>query len=516
MSVASLLAAADTVPAPDVEWSALSPFLVVVVGACLLLPIAGLLPRRTRVAWSALFTIAVTLGAIGASAWVWHDLSRVGPTERTTVAGAYAVDKFSLFLIVVICVGVILATLLTEGYLRREDLPGAEAYLLYLASASGAIIMVTAADLIVLFIGLEVLSIAAYVLAGLHRRRLRSGEAALKYFVLGGFSSAFFLYGVALIYGATGTTNLVGIAEYLATHRLLDEGLLLAGIGLLIVGFAFKVGGVPFHVWTPDVYQGSPSPVVAFMASVVKAAAFAGMLRVVVVALSTHRLDWQPILYAIAVLSMIVGAVLAVVQSDVKRMLAYSSINHAGFMLAAVSTGADEGIAAVLFYLAAYTVLIGGTFGIVTLFGRRGDGHHDIDDYRGLARREPFLALALTIFLLAQAGTPLTAGFLAKFYVIQAVVDAGSWWLGLVAMLAATISAFLYLRIVLTMYAGVTDADVEVAEPTAEPVRRIHVPLGAKVAIAAALVLTIAIGVVPDPLTHASRTARPELVAPGD
>lgn len=501
------LAEVELVDLPDIAWSALSPFLVVVVGTCLLLPIAGLLPRRTRVAWSALFTIATATAAIVAAVLLWRDLPDSG--TRTVVGGAFAVDGFSLFLIVVICLGVIFATLLTEGYLRREDLPGAEAYLLYLSSAAGGIVMASAADLIVLFLGLEILSIAAYVLAGLHRRRLRSGEAALKYFVLGGFSSAFFLYGIALVYGATGTTKMVDIADFLATNRLTDEGLLLAGIGLLVVGFGFKVAAVPFHLWTPDVYQGSPTPVVAFMASAVKAAGFAGMLRVLVLMLSTHRLDWQPIIYALAVGSMVVGAVLAVVQSDVKRMLAYSSINHAGFMLAAVATGTADGVAAVLFYLGAYTVLVGGTFGVVTLFGRRGDGRHALGDYDGIARREPFLAIALTIFLLAQAGTPLTSGFLAKFYVIGAVVDAGSFWLGLVAMLSATISAFLYLRIVLSMYVGSRDED----EAPEEPVRRIPVPVGARIAIVAALVVTVGIGIVPGPLTETARDATPDLVA---
>jgi NADH-quinone oxidoreductase subunit N len=260
------------------------------------------------------------------------------------------------------------------------------------------------------------------------------------------------------------------------------------------------------------VYQGSPSPVVSFMASAVKVAGFAALLRVIVVTFSTHRLDWQPILYTMAILSLFVGAALAVVQTDVKRMMAYSSINHAGFMLIAVAVGTADGISAVLFYLAAYTILVGGTFAVITVLGRRGDAHHDIGDYSGLSRREPLLALALTVFLLAQAGTPLTSGFLAKFYAIAAVVDAGSSWLGVVAMLSAVISAFLYLRIVLSMYAGASDDDIAEQAPEA-PVRRIQVPLAAKVTIGLALVATIGIGLVPDPLTEAARDATPEVVA---
>lgn len=508
-------AEAGSLDTPDIVWSALSPFLVMVGGAVLLLVLGGLLPRKQRIAWGALATVAIALGTIVAAVLLWRDLPDSGP--RSLVAGAYAVDGFSLFLIVVIAVGVIIAALLTDGYMRREELDGPEAYILYVVSAAGGIIMASAGDLIVLFLGLEILSIAAYVLAGLHRRRLRSGEAALKYFVLGGFSSAFFLYGIALVYGATGSTNMAKIADFLATNRLTDEGLLLAGIGLMLVGFGFKVAAAPFHLWTPDVYQGSPSPVVSFMATAVKAAGFAGMLRVLVVCFETHRLDWQPIVYALAVASLVVGAVLAVVQTDVKRMMAYSSINHAGFMLIAVATGSLDGVSAVLFYLAAYTVMVGGTFGVITVLGRRGDARHSLDDYAGLARREPLLAFSLTVFLLAQAGTPLTAGFLAKFYVIEAVVEAGSFWLGLVAMLTAVVSAFLYLRIVLSMYAGATDddaSDAPAAPASADaPVRRIRVPLMATIAITLALLTTVGLGVVPGPLTQTSRDAIPDLLA---
>ena len=511
---ALLLAQADVaVDTPPIVWSALSPFLVMVGGSILLLLLGGLLPRKQRIAWGALTTVAIALGTIVAAVLLWRDLPESG--ARSVVAGAYAVDGFSLFLIVVIAVGVIIAALLTDGYMRREELDGPEAYILYVVSAAGGIIMASAGDLIVLFLGLEILSIAAYVLAGLHRRRLRSGEAALKYFVLGGFSSAFFLYGIALIYGATGSTNMAKIADYLAETRLTDEGLLLAGIGLMIVGFGFKVAAAPFHLWTPDVYQGSPSPVVSFMATAVKAAGFAGMLRVLVVTFETHRLDWQPIIYALAVASLVVGAVLAVVQTDVKRMMAYSSINHAGFMLIAVATGTLEGVSAVLFYLAAYTVMVGGTFGVITVVGRRGDARHSLDDYAGLARREPLLAFSLTVFLLAQAGTPLTSGFLAKFYVVNAVVEAESFWLGLVAMLTAVVSAFLYLRIVLSMYAGTDDASESdsSASPAEGPVRRIQVPLLAKITIALALVATVGLGIVPDPLTKTARDATPDLIA---
>ncbi len=566
----NLLAEVRSVATPTIAWSALSPLLALIGGILVLLVVGGLMPRRQRplpvvygivavlcalpalglgvadlvasvsvplvaptiglgfavvlvvlgilpgreraVSWGAMVAVGTAAVVLSQAVQLWRELPETGP--RTAVAGAYSVDGFSLFLIVVIALGVVVAALLTDGYMKREDLDGAEAYILYLTSAAGGVIMVSANDLIVLFLGLEILSIAAYVLAGLHRRRLRSGEAALKYFVLGGFSSAFFLYGVALIYGATGSTSLAAINDFLATNRLTDEGLLLAGIGLLLVGFGFKVAAAPFHAWTPDVYQGSPTPVVSFMASAVKAAGFAGLLRVVVVGFDTHRLDWQPIVYGLAVASLVVGAVLAVVQTDVKRMMAYSSINHAGFMLVAVSSGTLDGVSAVLFYLATYTILIGGTFGVITVLGRRGDGHHSLADYGGLARREPLLAGALTVFLLAQAGTPLTAGFLAKFYALSAAIDAGSSWLALVAMLTAVVSAFMYLRIVLSMYAGAEGSDSEEAEPAdvVVPARRIQVPVAAAVTIGLAVAATIGIGIVPDPLTRTARDAEPAIL----
>src|SRR5690606_20504665 len=318
-------------------------------------------------------------------------------------------------------------------------------------SAAGGVLMSQANDLIVLFLGLEILSIAVYVLAASHRRRVTSQEAGIKYFVLGAFSSAFFLYGIALVYGGTGTTSMVEILDLFSTRVLTEDGLVLGGLALMVVGLGFKVAAVPFHFWTPDVYQGSPSAVVTWFASGVKVAGFAGLIRVLVLAFDAYSADWQPIVYLLAVLTLVVGAVLAVVQTNVKRMMAYSSINHAGFVLVGVQAATEQGVEAALFYLAAYTFLIAGTFGVITLVGRRGDGHHRLDDYRGLARTQPGLALVLTLFLLAQAGVPLTSGFFAKFYVIVAAVDAGSTVLAVVAMLSSVISAYLCLRITVSL-----------------------------------------------------------------
>ena len=401
---------------------------------------------------------------------------------------------------VTICVAIALVSLATDSYLRREDLEGPEVYALYLLSALGGVVMASANDLIVLFLGLEILSIALYVLAASNRRRSASQESGIKYFVLGGFSSAFFLYGVALLYGGVGTTNFTTIIESLNATVSLDpkDGLILAGIALLIVGLAFKTSSAPFHFWAPDVYQGAPTPITGFMASAGKAAAFAALLRVLVAALPNWRDDYQPVIWVLAVLTLFVGAIMAVVQTDVKRMLAYSSINHAGFMLVGVEATAHlagqpsdgSGMSSVLVYLLLYTVLVTGTFGVVALISRTGDGSTDLASFRGLGRSRPSLALALTVLLLAQAGVPLTSGFVAKFGVIQAAVDVKSYWLAVLAMLSAVISAFLYLRIMVSVWI----VDAEAGDDAREKVR---VPWTAAVGIVVSVGFTIAIGVAP-------------------
>jgi NADH-quinone oxidoreductase subunit N len=386
-----------------------------------------------------------------------------------------------------------------------------------LLSASGGVIMAKANDLILVFLGLEVLSIALYVLAGYHQQREPSREAAIKYFVLGSFSSAFFLYGVALTYGATGSTNLGFIAAFLGTQTV-TGGVLLGGFALLLVGLGFKVAAVPFHMWTPDVYQGSPTPVTGFMAAAAKAAGFAALLRIFYSAFGTERLDWQPIVWVLAVLSMVVGATLAVVQTDVKRMLAYSSISHAGYVLIGLQAGNDRGIAGSLFYLLAYTFLIVGSFATVTVVARRGDNRTGLAAYRGLARERPVLAFAFTVFLLAQAGVPFTSGFLAKFYVISAAVEARSYAIAIIAMLAAVIAAFFYLRLIVVMYMGddqglpgvdpvlpgATDGDGAVATAVRT---RVEIPVGAAIAIAIALAFTIGAGLIPQPVLDFARHA---------
>jgi NADH-quinone oxidoreductase subunit N len=488
-----VIAVVQALPTPPVAWSALVPLLAFVGAALLLLLVATLTPARLPKGTYAVVTVAAAVVAVGGSIATWLRVTDAARGPYTVVAGALTVDGFSAFLTAVIAAGLALTALMADDFLRRESIEGPEPYVLLLLASAGGLVMAMANDLIVLFLGLEVLSIALYVLAGLNARRAASREASIKYFVLGAFSSAFLLYGIALVYGATGSTNLTTIHDFLAANLLRKEGLLLAGFALLLVGLGFKVSAAPFHVWTPDVYQGAPTPISGFMASVSKAAAFGALLRVFVSTFGDFHADWQPLVAAITVLTLLVGALFAIVQSDVKRMMAYSSIAHAGFILLGVQVASHDGTSAALFYLVAYTFLVAGSFGVIAVVGGRGDDHHRLEDYRGLASRRPGLALTFTLLLLAQAGVPLTSGFLAKFYVIGAAVEAGSYWLAVLAMLSAVVSAFLYLRIVVAMY--MSDADEERAVPA--PRARVGLALGARVALGLAVAFTLVVGILP-------------------
>lgn len=494
----------DVVPleTPSVDWSAMAPLLALSLGALLLLMVDSLWRGRKPAGLYALWTVVAASVAGLATIPLWDRVLDEG--AFTTVGGAVGVDGFGLFLVSVICAAVALGAMLAGDYLEREGLGGPAFYVLMLLSAAGGVIMAMADDLVVLFLGLETLSIAAYVLAAMHLKRIQSQEAGLKYFVLGAFSSAFFLYGIAMVYGATGSTNLISIKGFLAGNVLTRDSLLLLGMVLMLVGLGFKVAAVPFHSWAPDVYSGSPTPAVAYMASGVKAAGFAALLRVFYLGLFEYQTDWQPVIYAMAVLSLLVGAVTAIVQTDVKRMLAYSSIAHAGFILVGVQVATQEGVQAVLFYLAVYTFLVAGSFGVVTLVDRKGDLAHDLDDYRGLGRGSPLLALTFTVLLLAQAGVPFTSGFFAKFYVISAAVESRAYWLAIVAMLSAVIAAFLYLRIITVMWMNGGDEQAKGGRPL--------VPFAAGLALAVCLVVTITVGLWPEALVEWTEKGVPVLV----
>ncbi len=441
----------------SVAYRSIAPMLILAIGALVLLAVSAVLPKRPRVGLYPALTAAVGGLALLAAVLQWFDgAAKAGTVE---IGGQIFYDRFSVLLLILISIAVILSSLATDSYLRREGLDGVEAYVLMLMSATGAMLMAEAGGLIMLFLGLEIMSISLYVMAAFHRRRTQSGEAGLKYFILGSFSSALFLYGIALVYGATGSTQFAQIASYLAGNVPANAGVLLAGIALLIVGLGFKVAAVPFHFWTPDVYQGSPTPFTGFMAAVAKAAGFAGLLRVLTQALGTQQADWRPIVWLLAVLTLGVGAVMAIAQKDLKRMLAYSSISQAGYVLLGVQAATAQGSSAALFYLFTYTFIVIGTFAVVDVVQGKAEARSDLGAVRGLARRNPLLGAAMLVLLLAQAGVPFTSGFLAKFYVIQASVDQGQYYLAVIAMLAAAVAAFFYLRVALLMYQAPTETE---------------------------------------------------------
>ncbi|MGH9122513.1 MAG: NADH-quinone oxidoreductase subunit N [Acidimicrobiales bacterium] len=450
----SLCQAKGTIHLP-VAYRSIAPMLVMAGGALLLLGLSAIIPKRTRPGLWPLLTMGIGGAAAIVSAWEWSDVHKHGGS--ITVGGQVVYDEFTVFFTLLVGVATVLAGLFSDSYLRRENLDGVEAYALILLAGAGAMLMAEAAGLIMLFLGLEIMSIALYVLTAYHRRRAESGEAGLKYFILGSFSSAIFLYGAALVYGATGSTQFADMGAYLSRNTLTNNGVLLAGMALLVVGLCFKVAAVPFHFWTPDVYQGAPTPFGGYMAAVAKAGGFAGLMRVLIGGLSTQQFDWRPILWVVAVLTLLVGSVLAIVQRDLKRMLAYSSISQAGYVLIAVESGTAEGVSAALFYLLTYAFIIAGSFAVVSALQGRGEERNDLGVVQGLSKRQPWLAGAMLVFLLAQAGVPLTSGFLGKFYVIEAAVDAHQYPLAVIGMLAAAIAAFFYLRVALLMYGSEPD-----------------------------------------------------------
>ena len=366
--------------------------------------------------------------------------------------GSYVVDHLSVFFTMVFCISSALAILISIEYNRREKIRVGEYYSLILFCTVGMIILASSTDLIMIFLGIEIVSLCLYVLAGIRRGDVRSSEAALKYFLLGAFATGFLLYGMALLYGTTGTTKLAGIAEAIGSGQMSSQPLVLMGMVLLVLGFGFKVAAVPFHMWTPDVYQGAPTPVTAFMAVGPKAAAFAAFFRVFTEAMPELASSWDMILSIIAVITMFVGNLGAIVQTNIKRLLAYSSISHAGYLLIAIIARNSLGGSALVFYMLVYAFMIFGAFGIVILIGREGKENLELEDYSGLGFQSPLLALSMSIFLLSLGGLPPLAGFIAKFYIFQAALNEGYVILVVLAVLNSAISFYDYLRIIVYMY----------------------------------------------------------------
>jgi NADH-quinone oxidoreductase subunit N len=460
---------AQDVTAPSISYSGLAPILIVLAVACAGVLVEALVPRPAR--WG----VQVVL-AVGGLAAALVAVVLVAGESTTTAAGALAVDGPALFMEGTLLVLGILSVLLMAE--RSVDVGGGafvaqaavvagteadrrmltsqrsqtEYFPLAMFAIGGMMVFVASNNLLLMFVALEVLSLPLYLLAGLaRRRRLLAQEAAVKYFLLGAFASAFFLYGLALLYGYAGSVNLADIMAATAGTSEKSDTLLFLGLGLLLIGLLFKAAAAPFHAWTPDVYQGAPTPVTALMAACTKVAAFGAMLRVLYVAFSTTRWDWRPLMWAVAIITMGVGAVLGITQTDVKRMLGYSAISHAGFILTGLIALDRAGLASTMFYLLSYGLTILGAFAVVTLV-RNADGEAThLSQWSGLARRSPLLAAVFALFLLALAGIPLTSGFIGKFVVFRAAYpSAGA--LVVIGVLASAVAAFFYLRIVVLMY----------------------------------------------------------------
>jgi len=477
---------------PPVALGPLLPTLIV-LGAAGLVLLVDLLPRRggrDHLAALALVGVVAALLAV-----IWRAAASGWAGAGRAFLDMIVLDGFAMFATIVICYAAALVILLSVDYLRRTGAESGEYYALVLFATAGMMLLAIAADLIVVFLALELMSLSLYVLAGLFKRELVSGEASMKYFLLGAFASSFMLYGIALVYGATGATNLDRIAAA-AGGRGYDP-LLAIGLGLLLVGFGFKTSAVPFHMWAPDVYQGAPTSVTALIATGSKAAAFAALIRVLVVALPSARADWTALLWAVAVVTMTLGNVVAIAQSNFKRMLAYSSIAHVGYMLVGLVAGGAPGAGAVLFYLLAYTFTTAGTFGVITLCTRAGEEAVEVGDYAGLGRRHPVLAATLGLFLLSLVGIPPLAGFVGKFYLFGAAVRAGFVWLAVIGVLNSAVAAYYYLRVLVYMYMREPEGAAAAWAPS----------FAGGLALAIALAGVVLLGVVPAPFADLAQAA---------
>ena len=479
------------IPAPAVTLEPLAPTLVLLAAAVLVLALDLLPPRqdKTHLAFVAL------IGVVGA---LLTALTRWGRDHRG-FQDMVVLDNYALFVDVVICYAAALVVLLSIDYVRREGVAPGEYYALVLFSASGMTLMASANDLMVVFLALELMSICLYVLAGLFKQRLESAEASMKYFLLGAFASSFLLYGIALTYGATGTTNFARLAA--AAPASARDVVFLVGLGLMLVGFGFKISAAPFHMWVPDVYQGAPTSVTTLIATASKAAAFAALIRLFLGTLRGASLDLAALLWALAAVTMTLGNLAAIAQSNLKRMLAYSSVAHVGYMMVGLVSGGTPGAGAILYYLFAYSFTTVGTFGVLSLCERRGEEAVDVADYAGLGRRHPLLAGALTLFLLSLVGIPPLAGFVGKFYLFGAAVQGGYVWLAVVAVLNSAVAAYYYLRVIVYMYMREPEREAASLTPS----------FAGGVALAVAAAGIVVLGVMPAPFADLAQSAVAQL-----
>lgn len=470
---------------------AVAPELVLSAGGMLILVIGSGLKKGAQYLLLAMSLLVLGGGAAAALLSTAH-------VRPSAFAGSVALDEFAIFFKVVLIAGAMLSVLAAHHFLHYERAPATEFFALIIFATVGMMLMASATDLILLFVALETFSLALYILAAFRRSRLDSQESALKYFLTGSFASAFFLYGTALAYGAVGSTRLSAISAAVSRGEG-TGGMLLAAFAMLLIGLAFKIGVVPFHMWTPDAYQGSPAPVAGFMAAGSKAAGFAAILRLLIAAFPQAGIGWRPVVVTLSVASMVLGSIVAVAQNNVKRMLAYSAIAHSGFLLLGVIAASDRGVSGSLFYLAVYTFTIVGAFAVVYAVARPGEERVNLDDFKGLWSRQPFLAISFALLLVSLAGIPPTGGFWAKFEVFSAAAAGGEYPLVVLGVLSSAVAAFFYLRIIVLMFLSDGSEWGTELEPSPAP--------GAGFALIVACAVVLVLGVLPSPLLDLARQA---------
>ncbi|MFA5514795.1 MAG: NADH-quinone oxidoreductase subunit N [Desulfuromonadales bacterium] len=483
----------------NVNFAAIMPSLVLCCFGMILLLVTVFSPRgkTSHVAWLSIIALLITAVV---SVTTWTPAGTLPGAENLQVGfnDTVRLDNFATFFNLVFLIAAGLTILMSDDYLRREGYPVGEYYPLILFTTAGAMWMASGTDLMTIFLGLEVLSVSLYILAGWFRNQERSNEAGLKYFLLGAFSTGFLLYGIALLYGVTGTTNVASIGQFFTENPdHLTNAMTLAGMGLLSIGFLFKIAAAPFHMWTPDVYHGAPTPITAFMSAGPKAAAFAALLRVFVIALADLQSEWTTMLWVLAVLTMVVGNVIAIYQTNLKRMLAYSSIAHAGYAMVGLVAANEIGLSGILFYMLAYTFMNLGAFAILVLAGKKGEENLTLEGFSGFGYKRPFLGVAMTIFLLSLMGIPPTAGFVGKFYIFAGAVEAGYVWLAIIGVLNSAMSLYYYLRIMVYMY----------FRDPAEDYGWVKMHAGAVISIVAAIIGVFYLGIIPGAVMEMAKLA---------
>jgi NADH-quinone oxidoreductase subunit N len=468
----------------------LLPEIVVSIGACLLLiaPVSGFKSEGSGAKWSMLALLAITAGSVLACSWAVQNID-----QTRGFAAMFALDAFSIFFKLLFIATIACIVLLSDGFFRGTRYSPWEYYSLLAFALCGMMFMASGVHLAAIYVGLELMSLSSYILAGYFKNEQKSTEAAMKYFVLGAVSSAILLYGISLIYGVTGTLNLSGIAQSMST--LVSNDALMFGIMLLGAGLCFKIAAAPFHVWVPDVYEGAPTPITAFLSTASKAAAFAIFARIFYSGMQHFKLDWQYVLAAIAALSMIVGNLAAITQDNVKRMLAYSSIGHAGYVLLGIIAVTEMGLYGVLVYSVVYVFATLGIWAVVLMLSQQEYAGEQVNDFEGLHRRSPWAAFAMIVFLLSLGGIPPTAGFIGKYFLFYAAVESGFGWLAVIAVLMSAVSMFFYFRIVMAMYLRDGGSDAPLAASGS-----------LRLVAALALVVTLLFGIAPRLLDDTVRT----------